>query len=135
MQHFFHKLIRSFRQGVCLSHLSPINWEGTALRCPQCQKLIAYVFPLHEKYMLHITYPYCLNPQWCRRIQDTLPVHLLRPPVTEPVVQIEWELLRDPVEPLASDSWDSDEDYQNYIKQQIKELQNRNEDDFIGKPE
>lgn len=138
MSRFFHKLFRLMFPSLCLRHISPASWHKSELRCPKCGMLIAYVFPLHEEYLLHITYPFNQNTSWVNHIRLSIPPRFLRPVPHESAETIQWELLREPIEPLMSDSWDDADAYRECVQQYImqnKELEERKEDDTFGKSE
>jgi len=117
-----HRLLCSLFPGLCVKNLTPLHWQENVLRCPVCDRLIAYVYPLHGKYTLHICYPFCFaKPSVVQQIIDSLPHELKVPVAKAPHATIQWELLRDPIEPLMSDTWDDEEAYQKCVTEYINQ--------------
>lgn len=102
------RIIHALSCKACLRHaLDESAWQGKELRCPVCKRLIAYAFPHHGYYGLHVTYRYIDHYV---EISSTSPAWMDEPiPPEDDPVTINWEMLRPPIEPLLSDNWD-DED-------------------------
>ena len=111
------RIIHAFWPKACLKHvLDETAWQGHELYCPVCGRLVAYATPFRGYYSLHVTYRYtdyhvsiyASSPQWMDE-----PV-----PKEEPVT-IDWDLLRSPIEPLLSDTWDDEKSYQQCVQDYI----------------
>jgi len=135
MKFSFKKLCHRLFPHFCLKHLSALDWDGTSLYCPHCGKLLAYVFPLHGHYELHIVYPYNTANDYVKRIQDSLPIYFKGRVKEDEPITINWELLREPIEPLISDTWDDDKAYEQCIREYIEQNKQKEDELLNGKPE
>lgn len=140
MNNFFSRWLHSISPTACIKLLkndpsSSCLWQQTSLRCPVCGRLIAYVFPLHGKYELHVAYPFACKKEWQAIIQNSIPSEYREPVRNEPIGVIDWDLLREPIEPLISDCWDDDEKYQQCIQEYIHQVrQSEYGDELLSEP-
>jgi len=129
------KLCHRLFPNLCTKHLTALEWTGTSLYCPHCGKLLAYVFPLHGHYDLHIVYPYNTANEYVKRIQESLPTHFRGEVEPDEQISVNWELLREPIEPLISDTWDDDEAYEKCIRDYIEQNKQKEDESLNGKSE
>lgn len=126
MDRFISRWLHSMAPSLCIKELlnSPtpyLLWKDRTLRCPVCGRLIAYVFPLHGMYELSVSYVF-KHFKYNESIIKSLPEIYCKPIVKEPTALIDWELLRAPIEPLISDTWDDDVAYQSCIQSYIQSV-------------
>lgn len=106
------------------------KWEDHSLYCPECQRLIAYIYELHGQYHIHIAHPFNTKETYENRIKQSIPSWFFAPPPKEDYGMIHWELLSEPIEPLISDTWDDDEAYEKCIKEYINRNKAENKIDL-----
>lgn len=128
MQRLIHEILLLFFPALCVKNITPLHWSDHVLRCPVCGRLIAYVFPLHGRYEVIVSHRFLHKDKRCvQKIMDSLPSRFREPIAKTPLVEINWELLREPVEPLLSDTWDNEEEYQKCVQEYIEKQNSLNE--------
>ena len=114
------RIAHAFSAKACLKHaLDETVWEKNELRCPVCNRLIAYAYPSHGIYKLHVTFRY---RDYDTAIYASSPTWMDEPVPKEDPITINWDLLRAPIEPLLSDTWDDEKSYQSCVQEYIQQV-------------
>lgn len=126
-----HRLIHILFPKECLKQQLSTSWSDNTLRCPLCGKMMAYVVSIENRYQMVFSHTYEGDQDALETIIASAPEKFFQPvEKEEDDLSIDWELIREPIEPLLSDTWDDDESYkkcvQNYIESQREQEQQTN---------
>ena len=101
------KWIHSFSPTHCIKH--ELIWKQNRLRCPVCNRLLAYWYNLKGENHLVATLSLRKNENAMALLFQSLPEEFYKPAPKEHA-EIDWE--REPIEPLLSDTWDDDPNWE-----------------------
>lgn len=114
------RISHMFSAKRCLKYaLDETAWIGRELRCPVCGQLIAYAYPSHGVFRLYVTYRY---QDYYYQIFASSPLWMDESVPKDDPVTINWDLLRPPIEPLLSDTWDDEKSYQKCVQEYIQQV-------------